>query len=215
MKVCHSVKSVWREKMTNRKSDLLNKSQRQSLKKILFNKEDKDNGLETYAVIDAAKESSIPFYLDGLKAKYQCLLKGNDATKLAKAAPYLVKLDSYSGTDKWFISKLYGNNVGFVFKSGKTFKELSERWSDRICGKLPEVNTNGYFRLYDPRVLRDYLSLMEEESELEHFMEFIDCLLVEGNHHEKILQYKRTDELDKSVKAVFLDLSESEEKITA
>jgi hypothetical protein len=189
----------------------LKNAEKQQLSSLLFSNTDKENSLKTFAIIDAARESSIPFFLDGLKANYQNLLKDDDLKGLEKAAPYLVELNSNSGTDKWFVEKLYGDSVGFAFKSNYSLGELGNFWSRKVRQESANTKESGYFRFYDPRVLRDYLSILDAEDETKNFLEVIDTLIVESMDATESIVYKRNDE--DSFGRTVVELNNTEDKV--
>lgn len=182
--------------MTNKKLPKLNRAEKTKLQDCL----QQSCGLDeaTYAIIDSAKDSSIPFFLSGLKANFCSLFKADKASSLASVAPYIVELKESSNTVNWYLEKLYGHGVGFVIKSSATLQELTHFWADKVFTEMPSSKTKGYFRFYDPRVLRKYLVLLSEEKQLSEFLGHASTLLVEDESPQSALKYSRkSDNRDK------------------
>ena len=175
--------------MTNKKVSKLNRKQRAYLRQCLYDCE--PTGEDLYAIVDAAKDSSIPYFLEGLKANHRCLFKSEDALKLASVAPYLVKLEDASNTVNWYLERVYGNGVGFILKSRESLEELLDFWSKKVETKIPGSEVKGFFRFYDPSILRDYIDILQEEGELESFFGQCSSLTVEDSTPEEIITYRR------------------------
>lgn len=176
----------------NKSKNKLSKAAIRRLEELLFaNKE-----LNTYAIIDAAKEGSIPYFLEGMKATFGSLLQGNDAKKLAEVAPYIVLLEKCSDVSQWYMEKLYGNSVGFALKTNLGIESLTQFWARKVKTRIPGTEEKGFFRYYDPSVLREYLPILEEDNELIEFMGTTNSILVETQNHEQIFVYtqKETDD---------------------
>ncbi|PXF64393.1 DUF4123 domain-containing protein [Kangiella spongicola] len=178
--------------MMNKSKNKLSKAAIRRLEELLFtNKE-----LNTYAIIDAAKKGSIPYFLEGMKATFASLLQGDDAKKLAEVAPYIVLLEKGSDVSQWYMEKLYGNSVGFALKTNLGIEGLIQFWARKVKTRIPGTEEKGFFRYYDPSVLREYLPILEEDNELIEFMGTTNSILVEAQKPEQLFVYtqKETDD---------------------
>lgn len=167
----------------------LSKNVKGKLEQLLF--EEKE--LKTYAIIDAAKEGSIPYYLEGMKANYGSLFLGDEAKNLAEVAPYLVELKKDSDVNDWYLEKLYGNGVGFALKTDWSIEGLIQFWARKVKTRIPGTEEKGFFRYYDPSVLREYLPILEEDNELIEFMGAANSILVEAQKPEQLFVYTQKE----------------------
>lgn len=177
--------------MTNNKLAPISKKERSSLRNILLRQLEVSGGNKSkcFAVVDAAKDSSIPIFLNGLKANYESLLQGEDAIQLASVAPYLVELSESTNTINWYLDKVYGYGLGFVMVTSATIEDLSQYWTKKVYSELTDKEPKRYFRYYDPVVLRDYLEFLQDESDLLDFFGESSTLLVEDGDPERLLSY--------------------------
>lgn len=175
--------------MTNKNLQKLSRTQRIKLQGCLEQSGGVDQAV--YAVIDAAKDSSIPYFLSGLKADYRCLFQGEKAKSLANVAPYIVKLEKVPNTVNWYLEKLYGSGVGFVIKSRSTLDDLADFWGRKVLTEIPDSNVKGYFRYYDPIVLREYLVLLRKDNQLSDFLGCASTLLLEEEEQDRLARYSR------------------------
>src|SRR5215475_10878968 len=109
-----------------------------------------------YAILDAAREASIPLKLYQQRAEFVSLYRGEPEEKLASVSPYLVKIDTKPQTTEWILNEGWGNSWGILFLSSAGLDDLRRHFRRFLLVENP----NGkelYFRFYDPRVLRVYL----------------------------------------------------------
>ncbi|GAA4360728.1 DUF4123 domain-containing protein [Kangiella marina] len=175
--------------MTNKRLPKLTKKERAHLKELLL--DSVGDNEELYAIVDSAKDGSIPHYLNGLKANYRVLLTGEGAKGLESVAPYIVRLEESANTVNWYLEKVYGNGIGFVVASMDSIEQLADQWAGIIETKVPSSGHNGYFRVYDPVVLRSYLEILDEDGELGDFFEHLGSLLVEADNTVELICYRK------------------------
>ena len=188
----------------------LPKNAKGKLEQLLF--EEKE--LKTYAIIDAAKEGAIPYFLEGMKATYGSLLQGDDAKKLASVAPYIVALEQGSDVSRWYLEKLYGKSIGFVLKTNWSIEGLIQFWARKVKTRIPGTEEKGFFRYYDPSVLIEYLPILEEDNELMEFMGPTNSILVEAQNPEHLFVYRQI-ETDDGLQVVSNTIEIVEAKVSA
>jgi hypothetical protein len=188
----------------------LSKNAKGKLEQLLF--EEKE--LKSYAIIDAAKEGSIPYFLEGMKANFGPLLQGDEAKRLAQVAPYLVGLKKGSDVSDWYLEKLYGNSIGFVLKTNWSIEGLIQFWARKVKTRIPSTEEKGFFRYYDPNVLRVYLPILEEDNDLIEFMGPTNSILVEAQNPEHLLVYRQI-ETDDGLQVVSNTIEIVEAKVSA
>lgn len=223
MKDYHSAKSAWLRKMTQKSDKELNHKQKKALELVLFadnsgsEKDSTEVKFNTFVIIDAAKDGGIPYYLDGLDAEYACLLNNDEAKKLGSVAPYLVQLEPNSKVTDWFLNKLYGNSIGFAFQTRQSLESMRVHWKNQFRSKIPGSNEKGFFRFYDPKVLRPYLSVLDEKNEnaLSRFISHCENFLVESTDKKLLLRYWRNSEEDNTLSSneICLDKESSVEQV--
>jgi len=208
--------------MPNSDQGLVRK-QKKNLELVLFADNsglEKDNTgpkLNTFAIIDAAKNEGIPYYLDGLEAEYASLLNHDESKKLSSVAPYLVRLESGSKVTDWFLNKLYGEGIGFVFQTTQSLEAMRVHWKNQFRSKIPGSDEKGFFRFYDPEILRSYLSVLDEKDDnaLSKFVNHCECFLVESNDKKVLLRYWKKSEDDNTLSSeeICLDDEPSVEQV--
>jgi len=109
-----------------------------------------------YAILDAAREASIPRKLYQQGAEFVSLYRGEPQEKLASVSPYLVKIDTKPKTMEWILNEGWGNSWGILFLSSAGLDDLRRHFRRFLLVGSPE-GKELYFRFYDPRVLRVYL----------------------------------------------------------
>jgi hypothetical protein len=113
-------------------------------------------GQTTYAVLDGA---SCPDLLESLArhgAENICLYRGELKPDLARAAPYLVRLEEASPFTAWLLNEGWGNHWGIFATAPADLRAMRKHFRHYLIVKAPDGRSL-YFRYYDPRVLRVYL----------------------------------------------------------
>ena len=141
------------------------------------------------AILDAARNESIyPAVMD-FDGEYCCLFGEGIPEVLAKASPYLVRLDPEDDFTAWLVSEGWGDNWGIFLESGASMEELRQHFR----GLLKVEDEDGkelFFRYYDPRVLRAYL-LTCNETDLDTLFGPVYSLFFEGEDPNALLKYSR------------------------
>lgn len=190
--------------MTVNSKKTLNNKQKKNLNELLFlnsNMEGNDSlelEYNTFVIIDAAKDESIPYYLDGLEAEYACLLNNDESKRLRSVAPYLVRLESDTDVTEWYLTKLYGKGVGFAFQTRQSLETMRVHWKNQFRSKIPESNEKGFFRFYDPNVLSAYLPILDEKDDgaLSRFTNHCESFLVESSNKIYLQRFWKKNEDD-------------------
>jgi hypothetical protein len=134
--------------------------------------------LSLYALLDAAREPSIPAMLESVPEAHQSLYEGPKAEELAPYAPYLVEL----GADSPLLAALALRGLGKSFvvfvTAARPFDEVRRHFRRFLMAEA-EDGQEVYFRFYDPRVLRVFLRTCTRE-ELAEFFGPIHAFWLEG-----------------------------------
>jgi hypothetical protein len=115
-----------------------------------------EEGLNVYAVIDAASCPGLDAKFNEYGPEFECLFAGKLKQDVARAAPYLVLLEPDSDFTRWLIAEGWGNHWGIFTASPVDLKRMRRQLRKYLMVRDPE-NSPVYFRYYDPRVLRVYL----------------------------------------------------------
>jgi Domain of unknown function (DUF4123) len=122
-----------------------------------------DEKFQTYAVLDGA---SVPELLDQLYGdeppEFACLYRGELEPDLAEAAPYLIRLSVGSPFTEWLLSNCWGKHWGFFATAAEGIDGMRRHYRHFLMVKDPE-GKQIYFRFYDPRVLRSFINIAEQE----------------------------------------------------
>lgn len=146
---------------------------------------------QIYAILDAARNESIyPVVMD-YEGEYCCLYGAQIPEVLAKAAPYLVKLQQEDTFTDWLIDEGWGNGWGVFLETSATMEELSQHLLQHLKVQTEEGNEL-FFRYYDPRVLRVYLpTCTEEEADL--FFGPVQSFIMEAKDAGTVFKCSRGD----------------------
>lgn len=120
--------------------------------------------LSAYAVLDgAANPDLIDHLYDGERPEFACLFRGELEPDMAECAPYLVRLEQGTPFAQWVIDHCLGNHWGIFALSKAGFPELLRHFRKHNMVYDGDSNRPGYFRYYDPRVLRAFLPTCDAE----------------------------------------------------
>jgi hypothetical protein len=119
-----------------------------------------------YAILDAAHTPRILELLSGAKERFECLYNGQSAVHLASCAPYLVELPPRSRLLRKLVREGWGQNWGIFLTCGLPFEEIRKHFRHFLKIK-DESGAEYYFRYYDPRVLRVFLTNCNTEERAE------------------------------------------------
>jgi hypothetical protein len=141
-----------------------------------------------FALLDAARERSILELLEeDIDAEYDCLYEGKSATDLAAWAPYLVSLPSESSLLDVLVERGWGKSWGVYLTSAKSLADVRRHLRHFLIVTMAN-GKEGYFRFYDPRVLRVYLPACTPD-ESKAFFGPIDAYLMESEKPQQLLRF--------------------------
>ena len=140
-----------------------------------------------WAVLDGARSDRIHDFLRRSRRAQACVLAGRLHPALARAAPYLLRLEQPDMLTRELLAECWGEAWGILIASDRPLEELR-----RHLASLFRVRTEDgrslVFRFYDPRVLRAYLPTCIP-AELERFFGPVAAVLIEGNAQAEILRF--------------------------
>ncbi|WDP92885.1 MAG: DUF4123 domain-containing protein [Desulfobacter sp.] len=118
--------------------------------------------LHVYALVDAARSESIYPKLSQVKSDCICLHRGDRARELAWVSPYLARVREQDPFFRWLLEEGWGKSRATFVRSRASLNELVQHF--RTCLTVYDEKGKSYFfRFYDPRVLRTYLPICNEE----------------------------------------------------
>ena len=115
-----------------------------------------EHQVKVWAVLDGARDPRIFPALDLLDRDYCCLYAGKLHPRLARAAPYLVRLEKGDRFTDFLIREGWGRSWGTFLRTQRSYSELRKHLRTFLRVK-DETGRKMIFRWYDPRVLRVYL----------------------------------------------------------
>ena len=133
-----------------------------------------------FAVLDAARSGQVLSFLCGAKEEFQSLYEGPEAKQLSTVAPYLVSLTSGSKTLERMVNQGWGQSWGIYLSCPLPFTELRRHLRHFLFVESEETREQLYFRFYDPRVLRVFLSSCTPQQWKEFFGQ-IECFWAESS----------------------------------
>ena len=117
------------------------------------------DGHYLYAILDAYDSPSVPEKIKEIgNDRGVCLFTGEAETKYGELAPYLAAVDA--GLLDWMVRTVWKAPWGVFLLSKMTLDELREHFQRFLMVRLPD-GERWFFRYYDPRILKIYLSNCE------------------------------------------------------
>ncbi|MFZ1324919.1 MAG: DUF4123 domain-containing protein [Candidatus Contendobacter sp.] len=110
-----------------------------------------------YAILDGASVPELPQTLARFEVEADCLFRGELEPDLAQVAPYLAKVRFDDPFTDWLLQEGWGRNWGVFALSQADLRALRMHLRTFLKVYGPDLQPL-YFRYYDPRVLRVYLS---------------------------------------------------------
>lgn len=153
---------------------------------------DRQNQGKIYAILDAARDNVIYPKLAESGNKKVCLFIGNQARELATVAPYLVELDEGDPFTQWLLDQGWGKSWGIFAESTGTFIELRNHFRSF----LRVADENGktlFFRYYDPRVLRIFLSTCDQK-QIQTLFGPVSRYYAEGKNKRQLMEFVYTEQ---------------------
>src|SRR5262249_44286008 len=135
-------------------------------------------GENLFAVLDSAREASLPKRLQQSSAEFVSLYRGEPEESLANVAPYLVRVDRNSRVTSWLLGEGWGNSWGVFLVASGSLEDLRRHLRHFLMVRSQD-GKELYFRFYDPRVLRVYLPTCTAP-ELTHFFGPVTSFLLES-----------------------------------
>jgi len=147
-----------------------------------------------FCLLDAAADDMILSLLAAAKdsIQVQSLYDGRSAISLAQWAPYLIQFSSGSSLLGILVEKGWGKGWASYFTSNTAFEEVRKHFRKFLMVQIEE-GKNVYFRFYDPRVLRDFLSTANSD-EVRLFFGPVKDWLVESEDENALLKLRNTSE---------------------
>jgi hypothetical protein len=151
---------------------------------------------QTFALVDAARDSGVLQLLDKSDVPYACLYKGQAAATYRAYAPYLLQLDRKSQTLERLLLNAWGSGVCYFFGSTHPPEAVHTHLRKFLFVELPDQR-RAYFRFYDPRVMRAYLPTCTGQ-ELDNLLrDLIDWIVLEDASPDVALHYVRLHERER------------------
>ena len=115
-----------------------------------------------YAILDGASVPDLPQTLARFEAESECLFRGDLEPDMALVAPYLVRLPPEAPFAEWLVDQGWGRHWGVFAISKADLRDLRMHLRTVLKVYGPDLKPL-YFRYYDPRVLRVYLPICNEQ----------------------------------------------------
>src|SRR5215467_1391003 len=142
-----------------------------------------------FAVLDSAREASIPAELKRSALEFSSLYKGEPEETLSQVAPYLVRLDPKSEFTGWLLTNGWRNSWGIFFVSAASLEELRRHFRHFLLVR-DEGRRELYFRFYDPRVLRVFLPTCTG-SQAKRFLGPVKAYVIEAEDEKLVTLFSR------------------------
>lgn len=134
---------------------MINETLREHLNAQLFGAPDN----QAYAIIDGTATSGLLPRLNVDSGQHRCLYRGELSTELQTAAPYLVTLKRHSHLGEWLLNSWGHHQSIYAIVPGRIeFDAVYKHFRSLLIATNSDNNKSLYFRYYDPRTLRRYLT---------------------------------------------------------
>lgn len=143
-----------------------------------------------FAVLDAARtERAVPLLRTAVD-EYRCLYEGIDAEAQADGAPYLARIAPGSRLLPRLLAEGWGESWGIFVEAPVPFRELRAHLRKLLVVTRELDGLPMFFRFYDPRVLRVFLSVATPR-QVEELFGPVDAFLVEAEAPRAVLRFAR------------------------
>jgi hypothetical protein len=141
-----------------------------------------------YAILDAARNIEIAYKVQNTpNLEYVSLYRGRKEEPYWDAAPYLVRCNRESEFFSWVIKNGWRDSWGIFLTSSANFQDLIKHFQELLIVKL-EDGREVYFRFYDPRVLRIFVSTCSSAESIQLFGP-VSSYLLEEQKAETLLRF--------------------------
>jgi hypothetical protein len=156
---------------------------------------------QLWAVLDAARSPAVLALIEGAPGGCHSLFEGERAKRLARQAPYLVRLDDHPLLETlvergwgqaWGIYLVARGRAAFIVRQLQQMMVVTPEGGDRPL----------HFRFYDPRVARGHLRSLTPRQQAIVFDE-VDAILMEDEDPARLLRFERGEG---KVQATHVDL---------
>ena len=141
-----------------------------------------------FAVLDASMDPRILVLLRESVEECRSLYEGPQGDVLEDVAPYLVSLPKESRLLEALVREGWGGNWGIFLTSSRPFHEVRRHFRKFLMVQDDE-GRELYFRFYDPRVLRIFLTTCTPQ-QTEAFFEGISVYLMESDRFASLACFK-------------------------
>jgi hypothetical protein len=144
-----------------------------------------------FALLDAARDLRVLVLLHESGEEFQSLYEGPKGEQLGLVAPYLVRLPAASPLLETLVGEGWGRSWGVYLTSRSPFGDVRKHLR-RFLVVQTDDGKKLYFRFYDPRVLRDYLTTCTGP-EAHEFFGPVESYLVEDADPATLLSFAGPD----------------------
>jgi len=161
---------------------------KQELQRRLFPQRFDEEEVNTFVVLDGASNEDLLDHLyDDPRPDFACLYRGELEPDMAEVAPYLVQLQPDTAFTDWLLDEGWGKHWGVFALSHSNLKTMIRHFRKFLMVRDPE-GKQLLFRLYDPRVLREFLPPCNAQ-ELAYLFGALIGYICEGEKQDSMMVY--------------------------
>lgn len=133
-----------------------------------------------YIILDAARMADEIDTAKSINKNFASLYRGKSEEYLSTVAPYLFNHNNLPEFEQWYFGKGWGDSWGVLVYTLETMKYLHKHFRKFLMVKT-EDGEELYFRFYDPRVLRIFLTTCDRQ-QLKEFFGPVDYFICEDEN---------------------------------
>jgi hypothetical protein len=134
---------------------MINPTMRECFNTLIF----ESPNTQAYAIIDGAAALGLPAMLTADQSQNSCLYLGELSPELNATAPYLIALKPYGRVHEWLLNQWGQHQCIYAIVSSQVdFEAVYKHFRSLLIITNSDNNKSIYFRYYDPRTLRRFLT---------------------------------------------------------
>lgn len=151
------------------------------------------SGAFVYAVLDGARNLETLAMLEESDSPFLCVYTGRLDPEVAVVAPYLVELREDDEMFDLLFDDGWGESRGIFLTSDQRLRSVRRHLKSLTYAEMPDGEMV-LFRFYDPRALRTFMPVANDEQREGMFGGVIDTFVLENEPADGLIVYEKQTE---------------------